>query len=301
MSSSIISYQLCPSCASLKISIQFKAKDYTISNAFFEIWECGDCTLRFTQHVPDVDNIAPYYKSENYVSHSDTQEGLVNKLYHRVRNITLKQKRKLISDVCKIETGKLLDVGAGTGAFLHTMKQANWDVLGLEPDNTAREVAQNKYAIQLLAPNELFSLSANQFDCITMWHVLEHVHNLHGYLEQYFQILKEEGRLVIAVPNYTSYDAYHYGAQWAAYDVPRHLYHFSPASMKVLAEQKGFEIKSYHPMWFDSVYVSMLSEKYKHGKPSLLKATLNGLISNLKATSNLRTCSSVIYVLAKKK
>ena len=296
---SIITYQQCPCCGSTHITPQLKAIDYTVSKDFFEIWHCNNCTLRFTQYVPDAENISPFYQSTSYVSHSDTQDGFINKLYHRVRNFTLKQKRKLIIDATQTTNGNLLDVGAGTGAFSNEMKEAGWQVIGLEPDTTARQVALNKFGLQLDEPDKLFSLTANHFEAITMWHVLEHVHNLHGYLEQYHKILKPNGRLIIAVPNYTSYDAQLYNEYWAAYDVPRHLYHFSPKSMTRLASLKGFKIKAYKPMWFDSFYVSMLSEKYKTGKDNFPKAVLNGFLSNLKALGNNKLCSSVIYVLAK--
>ncbi len=296
---SIITYQQCPCCGSTNIVQQLKAKDYTVSNKLFDIWHCNDCTLRFTQDVPDASSIGPYYQSTSYVSHSDTQEGLINKLYHRVRKTTLQNKKELIIDATKIPGGTLLDVGAGTGAFANTMQEAGWKVTGLEPDATARQVAINKFGLQMDDPEKLFSLPADSLDVITMWHVLEHVHNLHGYLEQYHSILKATGKLVIAVPNYTSTDASHYGELWAAYDVPRHLYHFSPASMERLAKLKGFKIEAYEPMWYDSFYVSMLSEQYKNGKGNLIKAFWNGLLSNLKASSNNKLCSSVIYVLAK--
>lgn len=296
---SIITYHECPSCRSKAIAPVLTAKDYTVSQEQFEVWHCQNCTLRFTQHIPDADNIGAYYQSDSYVSHSDTQEGLINKIYHRVRNITLEQKKKLIIDVTKKQSGTLLDVGAGTGAFANAMKTAGWQVTGLEPDPTARNIAQVKYMLPLQSPEMLFSLAENSFDAITMWHVLEHVHNLHGYLEQYHKILRPKGKLVIAVPNYTSGDATHYKEHWAAYDVPRHLYHFSPQSMDVLAKQKGFVITGYKPMWFDSVYVSMLSEQYKKGKPSLISAVLNGMVSNVRAISNPKNCSSVIYILAK--
>ena len=296
---SIITYQQCPCCNSTLIAPQLKAKDYTVSNDLFEIWECNNCSVRFTQNIPDEESIGKFYQSTSYVSHSDTQEGLINKLYHRVRNITLNQKRELIVDATKTSEGNLLDVGAGTGAFANTMQESGWKVTGLEPDSTARKVAMDKFGLTLNEPDELFSLQPDTFDVITMWHVLEHVHNLHGYLEQYHSILKKEGKLVIAVPNYTSSDASTYGEYWAAYDVPRHLYHFSPASMKHLAELKGFKIESYHPMWYDSFYVSMLSEQYKKGKTNLIKAVWNGLLSNIKATSDNRLCSSVIYIMSK--
>jgi 2-polyprenyl-3-methyl-5-hydroxy-6-metoxy-1,4-benzoquinol methylase len=296
---SIITYRQCPSCGSTLIDPQLKAKDYTVSEDLFEVWKCSDCTLSFTQNVPDADNIGPFYQSTSYVSHSDTQDGFINKLYHRVRNITLQQKRKLIIDATKTIGGNLLDVGAGTGAFANNMQEAGWQVTGLEPDTTARQVALNKFGLQLDEPEKLFLLPTNTFEVITMWHVLEHVHNLHGYLEQYHKILKSNGKLIIAVPNYTSHDAQHYGEYWAAYDVPRHLYHFSPESMNRLAGLKGFKIEAYKPMWYDSFYVSMLSEKYKTGKNNLAKAVWNGFLSNLKALGDNKFCSSVIYVLAK--
>ena len=296
---SIITYQQCPCCGSINIAQQLKAKDYTVSNSLFDIWHCNDCTLRFTQNVPDAATIGPYYQSTNYVSHSDTQKGLINKLYHRVRKTTLQNKKELIMDATKIPGGNLLDVGAGTGAFANAMQESGWKVTGLEPDATARQVAINKFGLQMDDPEKLFSLPSESLDVITMWHVLEHVHNLHGYLEQYHNILKQTGKLIIAVPNYTSSDASYYGEYWAAYDVPRHLYHFSPASMERLAALKGFTIESYHPMWYDSFYVSMLSEQYKNGKGNLLKAVWNGLISNLKASGSPKLCSSVIYILSK--
>jgi SAM-dependent methyltransferase len=194
----------------------------------------------------------------------------------------------------------LLDIGAGTGAFANQMVQSGWNVLGLEPDEFAREKALSNYDLKLQELTALSSLVGETFDAITLWHVLEHVHDLHGYLEKFLEILKPEGRLIVAVPNYTSYDASYYKENWAAYDVPRHLYHFSPKSMHILLEKKGFVLETIKPMWFDSFYVSMLSEKYKYGKQNLLRAIWVGLRSNYKALSVTEKCSSVIYVIRKK-
>lgn len=193
----------------------------------------------------------------------------------------------------------MLDVGAGTGAFVHTMQQAGWQVTALEPDETARNIAASKYGLQLQSPAQLFNLPQNHFNAITLWHVLEHIHTLKEYLQQFNNILQQHGRLVIAVPNYTSYDAAYYKEFWAGYDVPRHLYHFSPVGMKLLAKQFGFKVEKVYPMWFDSVYVSMLSEQYKTGKQNFLKALFIGFLSNAKAMLNKEKCSSVIYVLKK--
>jgi 2-polyprenyl-3-methyl-5-hydroxy-6-metoxy-1,4-benzoquinol methylase len=294
-----ITYKECPVCNSNNIHSVLDVKDYTVSQEIFEVWHCNQCTFRFTQNIPTADNIGPYYQSANYVSHSDTQEGLIHRVYHMVRNHTLKVKRKLIEYSTGKKTGDLLDVGAGTGAFSKKMKDAGWNVTGLEPDETARKNAKEINGLDLLSPEHLYHFPENSFDAITMWHVLEHVHDLHGYLERFQTILRKEGRLVIAVPNYTSYDAHVYQKYWAAYDVPRHLYHFSPSSMSQLAANKGFKLNKVQPMWFDSFYVTMLSEQYKTGKNKYISAVWYGLLSNLKTIFNSKKCSSVIYILEK--
>ena len=295
-----ITYDSCMCCGSNAITQVLVCKDHTVSKEEFEIWECSNCTFRFTQNVPDEVNIGAYYQSAEYVSHSDTKQGLINRLYHIVRNHTLQSKRNLVKKVTSLKTGNLLDVGAGTGAFAHTMLQAQWKATALEPDATARANALLNYNLKLSELTNLHQLENNSFDAITMWHVPEHVHDLDGYLQTYLRILKTDGSLIIAVPNYTSYDAVVYKEYWAAYDVPRHLYHFSPASMLTLLEQKGFFLEAVKPMWFDSFYVSMLSEKYKNGKESFIRAIGVGMISNLKALFDVRKCSSVIYIIRKK-
>lgn len=297
--SSLINYTNCPCCNSKNFSKLLTAKDYTVSSENFDVLVCNDCTIAFTQNVASQEHIGKYYQSQNYISHSDTKDGFISKVYHSVRNITLVSKLKLVQNVTRKAKGNLLDVGAGTGAFTNTMLQAGWNVTALEPDDIARSKAKSKYGLELRSPSELFTQTAESFDAITLWHVLEHIHTLKDYLKQFQAILKKDGRLVIAVPNYTSYDANYYKEFWAGYDVPRHLYHFSPASMEVLAKQFGFVIEATKPMWFDSVYVSMLSEQYKTGKQNLVKAFFVGMMSNLKALFNSKKCSSVIYILKK--
>lgn len=298
MSATNIVFDHCPFCNSEKIHPVLTAKDYTVSQESFEVWHCSTCTNRFTQAIPDIQHIGPYYQSATYVSHSDTDKGLINRLYHMVRSYTLGSKRSMIKRIAGLDRGILLDIGAGTGAFANTMLQAGWEVTGLEPDPIARENAQQKHGIQLRSAEEVYSLPNSSFDVITLWHVLEHVHDLHGYFKQFKQLLKPGGKLVIAVPNYTSKDAAQYGQYWAAWDVPRHLYHFSPAGMQHLAGLHGFSIQSMHPMWFDAFYVSMLSEQYKNGKGNLLGAFFTGLMSNLNAIGDKRKCSSLIYVIS---
>ena len=295
----MIHYSNCPVCKSANISPAISAKDYTVSSQMFDINKCDDCTAMFTQDVPAQDAIGSYYESENYVSHSNTQKGLVNRLYHIIRKKTLGTKRNLIKNETGIATGKILDVGCGTGAFLNEMKNNGWDITGLEPDETARKNAIELFNIKPLPSPEIFNLPSENFDAITMWHVLEHVHQLQEYIAQLKKLLKNNGKLFIAVPNYTSYDAGHYKTFWAAYDTPRHLYHFSPASIKTLMQIHGLQVKKMKPMWFDSFYVSMLSEQYKNGKGDVISAFFIGLVSNIKTVFNKEKCSSVIYIISK--
>ncbi len=295
----MIHYSSCPLCRSNSIQPALEAKDHTVSQETFPIWHCNACSARFTQDVPGQENIGAYYASAGYISHSDTREGIINNLYHIVRKRTLASKRKLVSKATGIHKGNLLDIGCGTGAFLHTMQSAGWTITGLEPDAAARVKAGELYNINPQEPNRLFELTPDSYDAITMWHVLEHVHQLHEYMKQITNLLTKNGKLFIAVPNYTSGDAGAYGENWAAWDVPRHLYHFSPLSMEKLVIMHGLKFVAVKPMWFDSFYVSMLSEKYKNGKGNIIKAVFNGFLSNLKAIGSTKKCSSVIYIIGK--
>jgi SAM-dependent methyltransferase len=250
--------------------------------------------------VPDAASIGPYYQSEDYISHTNTNKGLVNSLYHLVRKQTLSDKYRLILSATRIQQGKLLDIGAGTGAFVAHMKEHGWEVTGLEPDKTARERASTVNKVQLLDADHLYSLPPDSFDAITLWHVLEHVHDLHRYVEQLKKLVKRGGRIFIAVPNYTSYDAAVYKGAWAAYDVPRHLYHFSPDAMEKLMGPHDLQLHFSRPMWYDSVYISMLSEKYRNnGRGNAVKGVFTGLLSNAKAFIDKSRCSSLIYVIGK--
>ena len=294
-----IRYSACPLCGSRNISKAFEVIDYTVSGEGFELDDCLQCTLRFTQGIPDARSIQDYYRSGNYISHSDTREGLINRLYHLARKTTLSSKRRLLRRATKTERGSLLDVGAGSGAFVRYMQDAGWNVTGLEPDETAREKAMEVNQVQLIPTDHLYHLPGKSFDAITLWHVLEHVHDLHGYIGQLERMLKPGGRIFIAVPNYTSYDAGLYKQYWAAYDVPRHLYHFSPVAMNKLLDLHHLKLEKKIPMWFDSYYISLLSGKYKTGRENRISGFFHGTISNVKALFNKDRCSSLIYVIKK--
>jgi 2-polyprenyl-3-methyl-5-hydroxy-6-metoxy-1,4-benzoquinol methylase len=291
-------YTHCPVCGSSDIHPILTAKDHSVSGEEFVIWQCQSCTLRFTQDVPDENSIGSYYQSQDYISHSNTNKGLLNKLYQAVRKFTLGQKSGLvISHTTK--KGRILDIGAGIGAFLYEMKQKGWDIDGVEPDYGARQQAKNLFAINLKPTPELYQLPHGSYDAITLWHVLEHVEPLQDYVAQLKKLLTPNGRIFIAVPNYTSLDADLYGNRWAAYDVPRHLYHFTPRSIEVLVEKHGMKIITRKPMWFDAFYISLLSSKYRTGSTSWLGAGINGIRSNFKALVNKKKASSLIYIISK--
>jgi 2-polyprenyl-3-methyl-5-hydroxy-6-metoxy-1,4-benzoquinol methylase len=294
----MIQYSQCPVCNSSNIQPHITAKDYTVSQQVFSIWGCKNCTVQFTQQVPSQNEIGGYYKASSYISHTDTKQGLINKLYHIVRKRTLTAKRTLIEKITSSTSGSILDIGCGTGAFLNEMQTANWQITGLEPDDAARKIAKDQYQINALPSHEIFTITPGSYDVVTMWHVLEHVHELQAYMQQIHNLLKPHGKLFIAVPNYTSYDAAVYKEYWAAYDVPRHLYHFSPKSIEQLIIPYGFKLIQMKPMWFDSFYVSMLSEQYKGG--NIIRAFFIGLLSNIRAMGAAHKCSSVIYVIEKK-
>ena len=293
-----VHHSRCPVCDSSQVDPLFTAKDHSVSQQQFVIWQCRECQLRFTQDAPDEESIGTYYQSEDYISHSNTKKGLVNSLYQSVRKFTLDQKASLIISQTKPK-GSILDLGAGTGAFLHTMKGKGWEVKGIEPDEGARKQAASLYHLDLEETSTLEQLERNSYDAITLWHVLEHVHNLHEYIRRLKELLRPGGKIFIAVPNYTSVDSNVYKLFWAAYDVPRHLYHFTPGSMEALVKRHGLKIVAKKPMWFDSFYISLLSSKYKNGTTRWIGAGLRGLRSNITAFFNKDRCSSLIYIIEK--
>jgi 2-polyprenyl-3-methyl-5-hydroxy-6-metoxy-1,4-benzoquinol methylase len=264
----------------------------------FNIVTCKSCGFKFTNPRPENSVLGNYYKAESYVSHTNSKKGIINKLYHVVRNITLKRKVSLLSSY--VSRGTILDYGCGTGMFLDACRNAGWETFGMEPDDNARQIASQQ-KLNLFADKITIQthVADKQFDAITLWHVLEHVTDMSETLAFFKYKLKQHGVLVIAVPNHVSYDAKIYQEHWAAYDVPRHLHHFELKSMNSLLENGGFQLVETKPMKFDSFYVSMLSEKYKTGSVNLWKAFFTGLKSNIKS-KNSTEYSSTIYIFKHK-
>jgi len=284
----------CPVCKNQNFSPFITCEDYTVSHEKFEIVSCDSCGFKFTNPRPNNDVLGNYYKSEDYISHSDTKKGIISRLYHAVRTRTLRQKLKLVSSY--VSRGTILDYGCGTGAFVSECWQNGWKAFGLEPDKGARKIAFES-GLNVSESKEILDQKTSdlKFNAITLWHVLEHVTDLDETLNYFKTKLSREGVLIIAVPNHKSYDAEHYKEHWAAYDVPRHLYHFEQSTIQTLMRGYGFSLVEMHPMKFDSFYVSMLSEKYKTGSIQYFSAFVNGLKSNLKSKGP-GDYSSVIYV-----
>jgi 2-polyprenyl-3-methyl-5-hydroxy-6-metoxy-1,4-benzoquinol methylase len=270
-------------------------KDFSVSKEIFELYHDEDLDMLITSPQPSLSNLGKYYESEDYISHTDSKRSIFEKAYHFVKSIALKNKLNLINSL-QPQKGTILDIGAGTGDFLAVAKQDGWQTVGVEPSEKAKEIASSK-GISFV--NDTIDLPNHSFEIVTMWHVLEHVPDLDAQIKELKRVLKPSGSLLIAVPNFKSFDAQHYKNFWAAYDVPIHFWHFSKKAIKLLFEKEEMEIVDVLPMKFDAFYVSLLSEKYQSGSMNYLKAFFIGLKSNWKAKSSLEY-SSHIYVLKNK-
>ncbi len=283
-----------------KLNSFLECKDYTVSNELFTLLLDQKSDLLITSPQPNLQDLPKYYESTAYISHTDANKSFFDKMYQFAKNYAIKKKLKMIASLVHSKTKSILDVGCGTGEFLLACQNNNWNVTGIEPNNQARTLAQKK-----LKASPLFSDIENldketKFDVITLWHVLEHIPNLEDYISILKNHLKPQGSFVIAVPNYKSYDAHHYGKFWAAYDVPRHLWHFSQKAIKLLFSKIDMQVKKTIPMKLDSFYVSLLSEKYKNRKSKPLTAFFIGLKSNWNA-KRTKEYSSLIYILKNSK
>ncbi len=275
-----------------------KVKDHSVSGEEFVLVRHPELDLLETTPKPSLERLPEYYKSEDYISHTDAKRNVFEKVYHVVRNISLQRKLKLINAVSS-ESKSLLDIGCGTGDFLKVAQDANWNVFGIEPNEEARSIANKKTKNNVFDVSKFPTLKDQSFDVITLWHVLEHLPDLKKEIEQLKRLLRPNGTLIIAVPNFKSYDANYYKSYWAAFDVPRHLWHFSKTAISELFMEQDMVVGNILPMPFDAFYVSLLSEKYKNGKMNFLKAFWVGIQSNLKAKRS-GEYSSLIYVLKNK-
>ena len=284
---------LCPLCKT-QLQTVYTTKDYLVSGESFDIVECQDCALRLTNPFPEENKVNEYYASEDYVSHSEHKKNIFNFIYSSVRDFMLIRKRKLIEKKSGLSKGTLLDFGCGLGHFLNQMKENGWNVFGIDSSPKAKKSVENRFDIRVYSPDEWLN-SNETYDIITCWHSLEHIHKPWVYLEQFRERLNPNGLLIIALPNFKSADAEKFKGFWAAYDTPRHFYHFSIKSMSKLTEKNGFSIQTIHRLYFDTFYVSILSAK--HMGKSLISGVWSGTVSFLSAAIHKEKCSSLIYIL----
>jgi len=293
-----ILHHACPVCSNSDTSFFLECRDYTVSGELFALFRCNRCLLVFTQDAPDKNEMCRYYESDNYISHTDFGNTFTDKIYYAVRKIMLHRKRALVRKATKKNTGTLLDIGSGTGHFAAFMKKSGWKVSGIEINEGAREYSVKKFGLDVYPPGKLKSLPSASFDCITMWHVLEHLHDPMGTLSEIKRLLATGGMAIIALPNNISFDSFRYRQFWAAYDVPRHLLHFNPVSFAYTAAQAGFDMIDTKSLPFDVFYISYLSEKNRGSKIPLFKGLFFGKLFFLLSLSDKSRISSLVYVIA---
>lgn len=286
----------CPACGSEALIPLFTSRDYFLTNEEFSVVECRDCTLRFTNPRPGFSEILKYYDSSEYISHDTSEKNLMTRIYTVARNHMLKKKYSIVRSYS--QGSKLLDVGCGSGEFLNYCKRKGVSSYGVELNEKPRKFARESFGIDIRERLADFSETEYKFDCITLWHVLEHIHNLKETMIMLKARLKPDGILIIALPNFSSWDAVHYKTFWAAYDLPRHLYHFNEISFRKFAVSERLNVLKIKPQKLDSFYISLISEKYLHGRTNFLKAIAKGLYSNCTARKSARGHSSLIYILS---
>ena len=287
----------CPICSGDNLLNKLDCTDHSTSKEKFKIVSCETCDFTFTNPRPKDKSLGEYYKSNMYISHTNNTKGLFNWMYHTVRKYAIVTKLNLLKRTSKNKNH--LDIGCGTGEFLNACKNAGYDTKGIEPSELAREQAIKNFNLSVSENTNLDQFQNNQFDSISMWHVLEHVSSLNKTIEEFNRILSEKGKVIIAVPNHKSWDAKYYKEFWAGWDVPIHLWHFSKLSIEKLFLKYNFKLVEKKPMLFDSFYVSLLSEEFQTGKKKFINGFIIGLLSNIFGILTKRGCSSIIYVFRK--
>ncbi len=295
-----LTIKTCPLCDGTRLEPALTCVDHYASGEMFHLFRCRDCGFLFTQDFPAEDEIGRYYETPDYISHSDTKKGAMNSVYHWVRTYMLKRKAHLVIREAHRKTGRLLDIGTGTGYFADAMQRRGWQVEAVEKSARARAFAQAHFNLDVKPHTALNSLSSGSFDVITLWHVMEHLEPLNETWEVMHALLTDKGVLIVAVPNCSSYDAKKYGAFWAAYDVPRHLWHFTPDTMQQFGSKHGFILSGRHSMPFDAFYVSMLTEKHLKHSCTFLRGMTVGTMAWFSALAKKERSSSMIYIFRKK-
>ncbi len=268
-------------------------KDFLVSGESFEVRLDQESQVAYTHPKPSETQLPRYYASEDYISHGNQKASFIDKVYAVVQKRMLHQKQQWLQKFAQKDQ-TYLDFGCGTGNLVAYLNNNGWKAFGVEPSEKARLFSE--------APNEVFpdlkQVPKKNFEIIALWHVLEHLPNPAASLDALKDHLAKDGFLFLALPNYNSFDAKHYQDDWAAYDVPRHLWHFSEKGIVGLCKQHGFEMVESKGLFFDAFYVSYLSEKHKNSKAAFIRGMAIGLWSNMLAFFT-QAYSSKVYVFRK--
>lgn len=292
----------CPLCGSKEIVKVFDVMDHFSSKEVFPLSECRECGFRFTNNFPSEEVIGRYYDSPAYISHSDSEKGLTNRMYHLFRGLMIRRKVNLVRRHHKSDHARLLDIGCGTGYFLNAANKKGFTVCGIEKDEQARVKAITRFGLNVKEEKALFMQEPSSYDVVTLWHVLEHLEKLHESIEKIGEILSPDGTVVLALPNHHSHDAQYYKDKWAAYDMPRHLWHFTPDTLEQLMAKHSMQVIKRYRMPLDAYYVSLLSEDYRGSGTMIryLRAFMTGSIGFLRSLFNADQSSSIIYIIKKR-
>ena len=292
-------HNTCPVCGSAQTEVLFSAPDWLVTKLDFKICRCRNCGFSFTQDHPEASESARYYDSAEYISHTDSRKTLLDKAYQAARNFMLGRKAALVAGLSGKKSGFIVDIGSGTGHFLGTMKSNGWQVAGIEISDNARIYSASKFSVDVYSPEEFSKIQPGSADCVSLWHVAEHLHDLDAYFNKISSILKTEAVLIVALPNSSSSDARHYSKYWAAWDVPRHLWHFNPGSFRLFAKQKGLSLVSVRRLPLDVFYISILSEKNKGSRFAAISGLIKGAFFFLCSLIRKENSSSLVYILKK--
>ena len=291
---------ICPACDAADTADLFNAKDHLVSGREFLIRRCNNCGMGWTVDPPPEEEAGRYYVSEEYISHSDRKQSLADYLYHLARSFMLGRKHRITSSSVGRSSGVLLDIGSGTGYFAAFMQKRGWKVTGFELNDEARNYSASRFGIKVASPEEIRELPSASADCITFWHVLEHLYDPAGWLAEVRRILRDDGKCIIALPNFASADAEWFGSRWAALDVPRHLWHFTPDAVRRFAVKEGFTVDRIVPLPLDLFYIAWLSYRNAGRRLPLIRGAFTGVLIALRNLFQREKASSLVYVISKR-
>ena len=276
-----------------KSKLLYKVRDHLVSQESFDIYWDEKEQFGWTD-FKNTSDLSAYYQAEEYYSHQEQPKTFIQKIYSFTRGLMFHYKHNITSPFL-FKGASILDIGSGTGDFLSFMNSKGYEVTGVENNPKAILISQKN---DIKIHENISKLSDNSFDLITLWHVLEHLPDPEETFKNTFNLLNKSGHLIVAVPNIYSLDKDYYCENWAGFDVPRHLWHFSTPFLINFASKYNFELIRTKPLLLDALYISFLSEKQKGSRFSFLRGMVKGVYFNLRALRSKRY-SSLVFVFKK--